>query len=206
MPTTHSPTTAWSALVTGNARFVGGTPEHPHADPTRRAELTAGQHPFAAVLGCSDSRVPVELVVDCGLGDVFTVRTAGHAVDASVLGSLEFAVGALGVPLVVVLGHEACGAVAATIAAHCGGTLPGGYLRDVVERVTPSVLTAPRTDTDGPAAELATVVAHHATATADLLTERSAVLREAVAEGSCAVVPARYDLAGGRIEPLAATP
>lgn len=191
-PTT--PSEAWRALEEGNARFVHGRPAHPSQDAARRTELAAGQKPFALVLGCSDSRVAAEIVFDQGLGDLFVVRTAGHVVDAAVLGSIEFGVDVLGIPLVVVLGHDACGAVAATVEAVSSGALPGGYLRDVVERVMPSVLTARNggvEDADG-------LVAEHVRHTARLLAERSTVLADAVAAGRCAVVGLTYALAEGR--------
>ncbi len=200
-----TPASAWAELVAGNERFAAGAVEHPHSDPTRRSELTGAQHPFATVFGCSDSRAPVERVFDRGLGDIFTVRTAGHIVDTAVLSSIEFSVAALRVPLLVILGHESCGAVMATIASHRDGQVPGGWIRDVVERVTPSLLTLP--PVDGPdEVRLAALVAHHARATADLLVERSSVVREAVAAGELAVVPAQYRLSDGRIEAVGPTP
>ena len=197
-----TPAEAWAALATGNRRFVEGRREHPHADADRRARLAAaGQRPFALVFGCSDSRVAAELVFDRGLGDLFVVRTAGHVVDTGVLGSLEFGVTVLEVPLVVVLGHDACGAVKATLEAHAGGHVPGGYVRNVVELVTPSVLAARRRgieDVDG-------VVAEHALATAALLVERSSAIAERVTAGRCAVVAAGYKLADGDVH-LLSTP
>ena len=110
---TMTPEQAWVAMRDGNRRFMSEDVAHPNQDVNRRHVLTAGQRPHAVVLACSDSRVPVEIVFDQGLGDVFVIRTAGEITDLSVLASLEFAVDGLGVPLVLVLGHEACGAVAA---------------------------------------------------------------------------------------------
>ena len=92
------------------------------------------------VFGCADSRVAAEIIFDQGLGDMFVVRTAGHVVDSAVLGSIEYAVTVLNVPLIVVLGHDSCGAVKATLSALDDGEVPGGYVRDIVERVTPSIL------------------------------------------------------------------
>ena len=92
------------------------------------------------VFGCADSRVAAEIIFDQGLGDMFVVRTAGHVIDAAVLGSIEYAVTVLNVPLIVVLGHDSCGAVKATLSALDDGVMPGGYVRDIVERITPSVL------------------------------------------------------------------
>jgi carbonic anhydrase len=195
----NTPAEAWAALAEGNRRFVEGRREHPHGDADRRSRLAAlGQKPFALVFGCSDSRVAAEIVFDRGLGDLFVVRTAGHVVDTGVLGSLEFGVAVLEVPLVVVLGHDGCGAVQATLDAHAGGMIPGGYVRNVVELVTPSVLAAKRRgieDVDG-------VVHEHALATAALLVERSAAIGERVADGRCSVVAAGYQLTDGNVHLL----
>ena len=96
------------------------------------------------MFGCADSRVAAEIIFDQGLGDMFVVRTAGHVIDSAVLGSIEYAVTVLDVPLIVVLGHDSCGAVQATLTALDDGVIPGGYVRDLVERVTPSILTGRR--------------------------------------------------------------
>ncbi|MFZ5869988.1 MAG: carbonic anhydrase [Actinomycetota bacterium] len=189
-----TPTEAFRALEEGNARFVHGRPEHPDQDSARRAELAAGQRPFALIFGCSDSRVAAEIVFDQGLGDLFVVRTAGHVVDSGVLGSVEFGVAVLGIPLVVVLGHDSCGAVATTVDAMEHGSLPGGYIRDVVERVIPSVLTGRRTGATG----IDDLVTEHVRHTARLLAERSVVLSDAIEAGTCAVVGLTYRLADGR--------
>ena len=114
MPNT-SPVTAWKALKEGNERFVAGTPEHPSQSIERRSALAKGQKPTAVLFGCADSRVAAEIIFDQGLGDMFVVRTAGHVVDSAVLGSIEYAVTVLDVPLIVVLGHDSCGAVKATL-------------------------------------------------------------------------------------------
>lgn len=193
-----SPAEAWQALHEGNARFVEGRREHPHQDADRRAELAAGQRPFALIFGCSDSRVAAEIIFDRGLGDLFVVRTAGHVLDSGVLGSIEFGVAVLEVPLVVVLGHDGCGAVSATLAAHDSGELPGGFVREVVERVTPSLLTARQSGRAG----LAEVIDEHARHTARLVVERSAAIAGRVAGGVCAVVSAHYTLARGGVRTL----
>ena len=190
-----NPVTAWKALQEGNERFVAGAAEHPDQSVEHRARLTAGQHPFAAVLGCSDSRAPVELLFDQGLGDLFVVRTAGQVLDAAVLGSLEFGVGVLGVPLIVVLGHRSCGAIKATLATVDGGDMPGGYVRDLVERVTPSVLVGRRDGLTTPEE----FEARHATETAAQLLARSATIADGVAAGTLAIVGATYELADGRV-------
>ena len=109
------PDVAIERLKAGNARFVKGKPSRPNATPTRRAEIAASQHPFAIVVSCSDSRVPPEMVFDAGLGDLFVVRTAGEVVTAVEMASIEYAVDHLGASLVLVMGHERCGAVKAAV-------------------------------------------------------------------------------------------
>src|SRR6478735_12734446 len=128
---------ALQRLREGNARFVANQPRNAQlVDHSRRADLVSGQWPFAIVLGCSDSRVPAELVFDQGIGDLFVIRVAGNIVAPSQIGSVEFAVERFGVPLVVVLGHSRCGAIDATLEAL---TRPGqAYspgLRSIVDRV-----------------------------------------------------------------------
>lgn len=137
-----TPSEALDLLLAGNQRFVAGSPQHPNQDAARRAATAPGQRPFAVLFGCSDSRLAAEIIFDRGLGDLFVVRTAGHVAGAEVLGSIEYGVSVLDCPLVVVLGHDSCGAVAATRAALTDGLGATGYVRDVIERVTPSVLAA----------------------------------------------------------------
>lgn len=132
-----TPDQALRELVTGNQRYFVARAAHPHQALERRRELAAGQHPFAAILGCADSRVPPELVFDQGLGDLFVVRVAGNVVDDVVMGSLEYAVDHLGVPLVVVLGHSKCGAVTSAVkggAAHGHVAALLAALQPAVER------------------------------------------------------------------------
>ncbi|GGU25906.1 carbonic anhydrase [Streptomyces lavendofoliae] len=179
--------------MSGNKRFVAGTPEHPNQDAARRAELAPGQNPFAVVLGCSDSRLAAEIIFDQGLGDLFVVRTAGHVLGAEVLGSVEYATSVLGARLVVVLGHDSCGAVAAARAAVEEGFAAGGFVRDVVERVTPSVLAA---RTAGLTSD-SDIVDEHIRHTVDLLLDRSRLLSGQVEAGEVAVVGLGYQLAGG---------
>lgn len=193
-----TPIEAWGAMRDGNHRFMAQDVDHPHQDKTRRDLLTTGQRPHAAVLACSDSRVPVEIVFDQGLGDVFVIRTAGEITDLSVLASLEFAVDALDVPLVVVLGHESCGAVAAAQTALNTGELPDGFQRVLVEKVTPSLLAARKnglTETPDFEKQHVTEIAHH-------IMDRSPEIQQRVQDGRCAVMGMRYRLADGLAEPL----
>jgi carbonic anhydrase len=195
-----TPQEAFELLLAGNQRFVAGTPEHPNQDATRRAEIAPAQRPFAVLFGCSDSRLAAEIIFDRGLGDLFVVRTAGHVVGTEVLGSVEYGVDVLDCPLVVVLGHDACGAVGAACAAIDDGTVPVGYIRDVVERVTPSVLAARaagRLQADE-------ILAEHVSRTVDLLLDRSRLLAERVAAGQAAVVGLCYRLADGSAHLVAA--
>ena len=192
---TTSPAHAWQALKEGNERFVAGRPEHPSQSIEHRASLAAEQRPIAVVFGCADSRVAAEIIFDQGLGDMFVVRTAGHVIDSAVLGSIEYAVTVLGVPLVVVLGHDSCGAVKASIAALDEGTVPGGYVRDVVERVTPSIMLARR---DG-LTRVDEFEARHVIETGAQLLARSTAIAEKVECGELAIVGVTYRLADGRI-------
>jgi carbonic anhydrase len=193
MPNTN-PATAWKALKEGNDRFVQGKPAHPSQSVDHRTSLAEGQKPTAVVFGCADSRVAAEIIFDQGLGDMFVVRTAGHVIDSAVLGSIEYAVTVLEVPLIVVLGHDSCGAVAATLTALDGGVIPRGYVRDLVERVTPSILTGRR--------EGLTAVdefeAHHIRETAAQLLTRSTAILERIPTGELAIAGVTYHLADGR--------
>ena len=194
MPNTD-PVTAWKSLKEGNERFVAGQPEHPSQSVQHRASLAKGQKPTAALFGCGDSRVAAELIFDQGLGDMFVVRTAGHVIDSAVLGSLEFAVGALGVSVIVILGHDSCGAVKATLAALDDGALPGGYVRDLVERVAPSILLGRREGLS----RADEFEARHVVETGTQILERSSAIARAVAAGDLAIVGATYHLADGRV-------
>ncbi len=193
-----SPARAWAELARGNERFATDHALRPAADAEQRRRLSTGQRPFAVVLGCSDSRVAAELVFDRGLGDLFVVRTAGHALDSAVLGSVEFATEMLAVPLLVVLGHDSCGAVKAAVAARQGGVMPGGYVRDIVERVTTSVLAAEHQGS----VDTGAVVRQHVESTARQVIERSEAVREAVQAGRLGVVGACYTLADGHVDPV----
>ncbi|MBV8930555.1 MAG: carbonic anhydrase [Mycobacteriaceae bacterium] len=193
MPNT-SPVTAWKALKEGNERFVAGKPQHPSQSVEHRARLAAAQKPTAVVFGCADSRVAAEIIFDQGLGDMFVVRTAGHVIDSAVLGSIEYAVTVLDVQLVVVLGHDSCGAVKATLSALDDGVVPGGYVRDLVERVTPSILLGRRNGLT----RVDEFEAHHVRETGAQLMARSTAIAERVAAGDLAIVGLTYQLADGR--------
>jgi carbonic anhydrase len=190
-----SPATAWKALKEGNERFVIGQPEHPSQGIEDRARLASGQKPTAVVFGCADSRVAAEIIFDQGLGDMFVVRTAGHVIDNAVLGSIEFAVAVLNVPLIVVLGHDSCGAVKATLSALDGDGWPTGYVRDIVERVAPSIQM-------GRIAGLTRIdefEARHVVETVAQLRTRSMVIAERLGSGTLAIAGTTYHLADGKV-------
>jgi carbonic anhydrase len=129
---------ALQELMNGNKRYVAAELAHPNQTAARRAEVAKGQDPFAIIVGCSDSRVPPEIIFDQGLGDLFVTRVAGNIVDDVVLGSIEYAAEHLGVPLIVVLGHKRCGAVEA---AAKGGDAPV-HIRSLVEAIKPAIKKA----------------------------------------------------------------
>ena len=169
-------------LKEGNERFVTGSlaPKESYAEDRKR--LVEGQHPFAVVLCCSDSRVVPEILFDQKLGDLFVIRNAGNVVDDDVLGSVEYAVEHLGTPLMVVMGHSSCGAVTAT---YHGGELMG-HITSIVQRIKPSMEVAHRIDD---------IARRHAQRTAHLIESD-----EAVQHLNVKVLPAFYDLESGRVE------
>ncbi|MGW4110407.1 carbonic anhydrase [Actinosynnema sp. NPDC004786] len=191
---------AWRKLAEGNRRFVTGRQVHPHESLRWRESLVQGQHPFAVVLGCADSRVPPELVFDHGLGDLFTIRSAGEVLDTSVLGSVEYAVEHLAVPLVVVLGHAKCGAVSAAVDVVRGRTQVYGDVSALVRSIEPAVLATPPDADD--ARFLAAAVNNQAKRVAALAVERSVTLRTAVQHHGVKVIAASYQLDTGEVTRL----
>lgn len=185
-----TPAGALAELLAGNRRFVAGEPRYGHH--VAAAVATAGdQHPFAVVLGCVDSRVPVEAVFDQGFGAIFVARSAGHVLDRAVLGSVEFAVTAFAVPLVMVLGHTGCGAVRAATDALASGARPGGEQAYLVDQLAPAV-TAAR-------GEPAEAVREHVRRTVASLHRLEPVRRKADT-GALTVQGAVYRLDTGRVE------
>jgi len=191
-----TPAQAWQKLLEGNARFVAGTSSHPNQDAPRRSELVNQQNPFAIIFGCADSRLAAEIIFDLGLGDAFVVRTAGQVIDDAVLGSLEYGVDVLKVPLIVILGHDSCGAVTAAKETVDTGEMPKGFLRDLVERITPSVLAARRAGFE----DINDMVVEHVKQTAERLLDSSRTISSAAADGRTAVLGVAYRLADGRAE------
>ncbi len=194
MATYLTPALAWRRMREGNERFVAGESSHPNQDASRRSSLVENQHPFAVIFGCSDSRLAAEIIFDLGLGDAFVVRTAGQVIDDAVLGSLEYSISVLGVPLIAILGHDSCGAVSATKDAVETGQMPAGFIRDLVERITPSVLTSIRNDEH----EVNDMVVEHVKQTSQRLVDSSRVISDAIENGRAAVIGLSYSLAEGR--------
>ncbi|GEB46209.1 MULTISPECIES: carbonic anhydrase [Microbacterium] len=202
-----TPRQVWRQMVEGNERFVSGAPAHPRQDVERRTELASSQHPTAALFGCSDSRLAAEIIFDEGLGDLFVVRNAGQVISDSVIGSLEYAVGVLEVPLIVVLAHDACGAVGAAIESTGvdAPTLPA-YIWRQIAPIVPAVRRVQRASAvDGhlpDAVDPELVGREHLRHTVGELLRASELISEAVAEGRTAVVGANYRLDEGEAFPV----
>ncbi|MFD6227956.1 carbonic anhydrase [Streptomyces sp. NPDC060232] len=190
-PTT--PASALRELAAGNGRWRTYHERHPDQTRTVRRTLVAGQHPFAVVLGCVDSRVPPELVFDQGLGDLLTVRSAGEVLDEAVLGSIAYGVLELRIPLVVILGHQSCGAVSAAVRAAEGGPPLPGHMQYLVDQIRPAIdrglQGAERID--------AAITANVRLVRARLAAEPEMAAK--VAAGTLAVVGARYELTSQRV-------
>jgi carbonic anhydrase len=191
---------AHERLREGNRRFVANQSTATNSShQERRSALVAGQEPFAIILGCSDSRVPAELVFDQGFGDLFVIRVAGNVVAPSQIGSVEFAAARFGTRLVVVMGHSQCGAIAATLEELLGGaTIQSRYLRSIVDRVRPSVetLLAGRT-TESLESLAAEAVRANVRASVDHLRHGSEILEELGRRDGLMVVGAEYSLDTG---------
>ncbi|MGR0318310.1 carbonic anhydrase [Agromyces sp. ZXT2-3] len=201
-PTT--PAETWRELRAGNARFVAGAPLHPRQDVERRTETANHQRPLVAIFGCSDSRLSAEIIFDVGLGDAFVVRNAGQVPSDSVLGSLEYAVAVLGVPLILVLGHDECGAVRAAIDSQADEAPPlPAHIAGIVDDIVPAVRKVAGVE-EGPIEpadiDAGYVGREHLRNAVSQLLERSEVISDAIAAGTLAVVGANYRLLEGRAE------
>ena len=186
----------------GNERFTAGTPQHPHQDAPRRAELADDQAPHVVLLGCSDSRLSSEIIFDKGLGDLFVVRNAGQIVSDSVIGSLEYAVAILGVPLVVVLGHDNCGAVHAAIESldADAATLPP-HIASLIEPIIPAARRVKDSNPGIARPDAAEVGREHVRDTVGALGRGSEIVSAAIAAGTLAIVGANYCLREGSVVP-----
>jgi carbonic anhydrase len=201
-----TPAKAWQEMQRGNARFVAGEPRHPRQDVDTRHELAGGQRPRAALFGCADSRLAAEIIFDKGLGDLFVVRNAGQVVSDSVVGSLEYAVAVLGVPLIVVLGHDACGAVRAAIDITDADADPlPPHIWRLISPIVPAVRRVQRASAvDGvypDEIDAEEVGREHLRDTVRELLNSSELISDAVAEGRLAIVGANYRLGEGTAVP-----
>ena len=203
--TDKTPAKAWQEMQRGNDRFVSGAPLHPRQDVERRELVAKGQAPAAALFGCSDSRLAAEIIFDKGIGDLFVVRNAGQVISESVVGSLEYAVAVLKVPLIVVLGHDECGAVLAAIESQTpeAPALPP-HISHLISKIVPAVRRVAGSD-EGAVPE-GSVDAHevgreHLRDTIAELLEASELISDGIAAGTLAVVGANYRLLEGRAVP-----
>lgn len=188
-----APAEALTRLKDGNQRFVAGKLQHPRQTAKRRAELATGQHPFAIVLGCADSRTSPEVIFDQGLGDIFVIRVAGNVLNDETVASIEYAVDHLGAQLIVVLGHTRCGAIMAareTIAAKAEAP---GHIQSLVKAIQPAVEATTGGDVEATAkANVLNVV--------QALRDSAPILKKMVVAGTISVVGAHYDLDTGAVE------
>jgi carbonic anhydrase len=197
-PPSLTPDQALSQLKRGNAEFLAGRAVATDRDGRRRLEIARAQYPIAVLVSCSDSRVPPELLFGRGLGELFIIRNAGNTIDTVAMGSLEYAVAELNVPLVVVMGHERCGAVAAAVSVvEKGATFPGSIGR-MVEPIVPAVLEAQRRRS--PDLLDASVRQNVRRTVARLRDFSEPMVLDRIKDGRLRVVGARYDLDDGRVD------
>lgn len=181
-------------LEAGNARFVAGTPDVEPFGP-RLADLARGQRPFAVVLGCSDSRVPVEVIFDQAPGNLFVVRVAGNFLNDDNLGTVEYGIEILKASLVVVLGHSKCGALTAALDFERKGAVQPGYIQSIVNATSPAVRAA----RDLPGDWLENAIEQNVALNVTAMTSRSKLVAAAVAAGSAHVIGGTYDVGTGRV-------
>lgn len=193
-PANLTPDQALRKLKDGNRRYIGSHLQHPHQTAVWRKGLTAGQHPFACVLTCADSRVPPEIIFDEGLGDLFVVRVAGNIVDDAVLGSLEYAVEHLGTSLILVMGHQNCGAVSAAL----GAGEPETHIQSLVTAIKPAVEEARKREGD----LLANSIAANVRLAVHQLHDSQPLLSKAVEHHALRIVGGVYQLNTGIVEYL----
>ena len=185
---------ALQALIDGNKRFAAMKPAHPNQDKGRRDEVKGGQKPFAVIVGCSDSRIPPEILFDQGIGDLFVIRLAGNIVDDTALGSIEYAADHLGTRLIVVLGHSKCGAVTAT----AQGGEAHGHIGRIVQLIIPALERA-----KGKPGDLVdNAIRENALLVTAAIASSKPILSKMVEKGKIAVVPLYYDIDTGVVELL----
>jgi carbonic anhydrase len=186
-----SPDAALKRLLDGNQRFVKQKRKYPHQTQTRLREVAQAQHPFATILSCADSRVSAEILFDQGIGDLFDIRIAGNIVIPEVLGSIEYAAVLLGTPLIMVLGHERCGAVTASVK---GESLPG-QIGTFVNDIKPAIAKVK----DKPGDPVENAVVANVKYQVERLQENSALLVKLMQTGKLKIVGGRYDLDSGEV-------
>jgi carbonic anhydrase len=195
----QTPKEAWAELKAGNQRFVSGNQKHPNQNADRRNAVAAQQKPFAALFGCADSRLSAEIIFDVGLGDLFVVRNAGQVLAETIIGSLEYSVEVLGTPLILVLGHDECGAIRATIDSIEGNMRSEGeFIHNLVARIQPTVEAAHLAGKF----EIDQITVLHIQDTINELLTRSSLIANAVKTGKLGVVGANYRLDLGEIRPI----
>ncbi|MDD3236646.1 MAG: carbonic anhydrase [Candidatus Gastranaerophilales bacterium] len=183
---------AMQKLINGNDRFVGQKFKHPDQTKERRQELLKGQMPFVAILSCSDSRVPPEIIFDQGLGDIFEIRNAGNVKDDQVIGSIEYAVVHCGVRLIVIMGHQDCGAVKATLSHN----KESKYIESLTKDIEPAIDMAKCQKGDF----TANVEKDHAILTVKRILAEDKTLKEYIKDEGLKIVPAYYHLDSGKVE------
>jgi carbonic anhydrase len=191
-----TPDQALTQLLHGNERFVAGWPDHPNQSARRRREVSdTGQQPYAIILSCADSRVPPEIIFDQGLGDVFVIRVAGNVLDEVILGTIEYAVEHLHTPLVMVLGHDKCGAVTAAVE-----RVPtNNHVQAVVDALQPALTLAEAQEGD----RVSTAIDANIRYAVKTLHASEPVLLGACAAGNLRIVGARYNLDTGEVKVIA---
>lgn len=206
-----TPQEAWNELVQGNERFITGNPQHPHQDVDHRSHLASTQAPDVALFGCSDSRLSAEIIFDRGLGDLFIARNMGHVVAESITASMEYAINELGVALIIVLAHDSCGAVAASIDLMTEHPKPVPQaVHNTLQPILPSVQRLwLKSHRDSPYVDPTRINADavgrlHLGATVNGLLRNSRIISDAVAFGKLGVVGCQYRLAEGRAVPISA--
>ena len=193
------PAEAFGMIKAGNLRYSSGKPQRPHQDAARRKETETGQKPHTIVLSCSDSRVPPEVLFDQGIGDLFVVRVAGNVLGAATVASMEYAVEHLGARLILVMGHDSCGAIKAALSTPPGETAGSADLDSLVATIRPSLSEFKASAIKEDPRVIAPVKKNVSTVAKDLL-RRSKIIRDAVEEGRVGVAQGIYMLDSGRVE------
>lgn len=200
MQASYSSQEALQKLLEGNKRYIGATMSYPNQTEKRRTELLQGQFPFAVVLGCADSRIPPEILFDQGIGDIFVIRVAGNITSPEVIGSIEYAVEHLSVPLVMVMGHDSCGAVGATVDAVANNVDVTGNVGSVVEAIKPAVQRVQATSGN--------MVENAVRANVELVVEQlktsKPLLSSYVEQGKVRIVGSYYSMKSGEVEIIVA--